>query len=144
MRLPQHLGVSVVISSVTFAASRSFTITAASLLAGVFLDLDHIFDYVREYGPRPDPRFFFHSFNATLYRRVVLPFHCWEWPALLIAISIETRGNPAAVGLLIGMAQHLTADQFTNKVSGWGYFLTYRVKQRFITRNIFPGKGLQV
>ncbi len=117
--------------------------TSASLIAGVLLDLDHGFDYLREYGLRVDLPFFFRSFHNTLYRRVMITLHAWEWFPLLGGAAILMHGNPFLVGMLIGMAQHLVFDQFTNGACRWGYFFSYRVMKNFDTAEIFPGKGIK-
>jgi hypothetical protein len=114
----------------------------ASLAAGVLVDVDHLFDYLREYRFRPDMGFFFRSFHKTLYRRIVLFLHSWELLILLAAAAVWSRGDGVIVGTIIGMGHHLVADQFTNKVHRWGYFLSYRLGKKFITGKIFPGKGL--
>jgi hypothetical protein len=142
LKLQQHIAVSIPISMVTYVVSRSIPMAAVSLAAGVLLDLDHGFDYMREYGMRLDPAFFFHSFHNTLYRRVVIPLHGWEWLPLLGLLALRMRGNPFAVGALIGTTQHLLFDQFTNGVAGCGYFFVYRVMKKFVTGDIFPGKGI--
>ncbi len=144
MKLHQHIAVSIPISLATYAASRSLPMAAASFIAGVLLDLDHGFDYLREYGFRPDIPFFFRSFHETLYRRVVIPLHGWEWLPLLGVAAILTHGNTIVIGTVIGMAQHLIFDQCTNDAFPWGYFFTWRAMKKFITRKIFRDKGLPV
>ena len=140
MKLHHHLAVSIPISCVIFAVSRSVLMTLVSLIAGVLLDIDHGFDYLREYGLRVDLPFFFRSFHDTLYRRVVIPLHAWEWLPPLGGVAILMHGNPLLVGTLIGMTQHLVFDQFTNGACGRGYFFSYRVMKKFVTAEIFPGK----
>ena len=142
MKLQQHVAVSIPIAFVTYAVSRSIPMAAASLIAGVLLDLDHGFDYLREYGARPDVKLFFHTFHTTRYRRVVLPLHAWEWLPLLGVAAILTHGNPFLIGAIIGMAQHLVFDQFTNGACCRGYFFSFKVMKKFVTAEIFPGKGL--
>jgi hypothetical protein len=135
------MALSLAASAAVYAVSRSTPMAAAAFLSGVFIDLDHIYDYVREYGMRLDVRFFFHSFSKTLYRKVVVPLHAWEFVALLAVMAIVSHGNSVVVGTLIGAALHLIADQMTNGICASGYFFAYRMANRFATERIFPGKG---
>ena len=142
MKAHYHAGISLVLAIALFTAFRSISLSITAFLTGIFIDIDHGFDYLREYGFRFDIRFFFHSFNETLYKRVVLLFHGWEWVMLLVIISFASR-NPIIAGITIGIVSHLICDQFTNGVSIWGYFFFFRLRRGFIVSRIFPGKGLE-
>jgi membrane-bound metal-dependent hydrolase YbcI (DUF457 family) len=142
VKVQYHVGLSLSVALGVYTLYRSTAMAAASFIAGVFVDVDHVFDYLREYRFRPDLKFFFRSFHETLYRHVVLFLHAWELLLLLAAGAVWSRGNWVVVGVLIGLGQHLIADQFTNPVCRWGYFLSFRVWHKFRTMRIFPGKGL--
>ncbi len=138
MRLPQHALASAVVSGGLYAATRSPALAASSFLAGIFIDLDHVFDYVREYGIRPNVKEFFEVCHTGRFRRVVLPLHAWEWIPLLAALAWANQWNPWLLGLCIGFAQHLACDQIANPVSRWGYFFAWRLKSGFRLRSTFP------
>jgi hypothetical protein len=142
VKVQHHVGLSLSVAVAVYAVNRSVAMAAASFVAGVFVDVDHVFDYLREYGLRLDGRFFFRSFHQTLYRHVVLFLHSWEWLILLAAAALWSRGGSVLTGVCIGLGQHLVADQFTNGISRWGYFFFYRIGKKFVTGRIFPGKGL--
>jgi len=142
VKIQYHIGLSLSIALALYAVYRSAAMATASFFAGVLLDADHVFEYLREYGFRFDKKFFFNSFHYTLYRKIVLPFHAWEWLVLLAVLPVFSLGSYVSIGIIIGMGQHLIADQFTNSVHRWGYFISYRVWKKFITSKIFPGKGL--
>jgi membrane-bound metal-dependent hydrolase YbcI (DUF457 family) len=142
VKVQYHVGLSLSVALGVYTLSGSAVMAAASFIAGVFVDVDHAFDYLREYRFRPDIRFFFRTFHETLYRRVVLLLHSWELLVLLAAGAVWSRGNSVVAGILIGLTQHMIADQFTNPVCRWGYFFTYRIRHKFRTGRIFPGKGL--
>ena len=143
MKLQYHIALSLPVSAAVYALSHSKAMAAASFLAGVFTDIDHVFDYMREYGLRCNPHAFFRSFSNTLYRKVVLPFHSWEIAVLLAAGAIASHGDGAITGTLIGFAIHLAADQMTNGPRAAGYFFTYRAVNGFVAKRIFPGKGIE-
>jgi hypothetical protein len=142
MKAHYHAGISLVLAIALFAAFRSMALSVSAMLSGIFIDIDHGFDYLREYGFRFDLKFFFHSFHHTLYKRVILLFHGWEWAILLVISSIASQ-NPIVSGLTIGIVSHLICDQLTNGVSKWGYFIFFRLRRDFIVSRIFPGKGIQ-
>lgn len=142
MKVHHHTFISLAIAGALFAVFRSISLSAVTLTTGIFVDIDHGFDYLREYGIRFDLRFFFLSFNNTLYKRIVLLFHSWELVALLAILSAASDGDPLITGVLIGLCSHLLCDQFTNGVSRWGYFIVFRAGRKFVTSRIFPGKGL--
>lgn len=143
MRVHHHIGLSLSVALAVYALYRSAAMAIASFLSGILVDLDHGFDYLREYGFRWDVRFFFDSFHNTLYRKVVLPLHAWEWLALLAVLPALSLGSEVSIGIFIGMGQHLIADQYTNPVCRWGYLFVYRLRCGFVTSKIFPGKGLE-
>ena len=142
VKVQYHIGLSLSIAFAVYAVYRSAAMAAASFFAGVLLDADHVFDYLREYGFRFDKEFFFHSFHHTLYRKIVLPFHAWEWLVLLAVLPVFDLGSYVSSGIFIGIGQHLIADQFTNPVCRGGYFISFRAWNRFRTSKIFPGRGL--
>jgi hypothetical protein len=142
MKVQHHAGISLILAAILFAVFRSLSLSLAALLTGVFIDIDHVVDYLREYGFRFDAGFFFHSFDETLYKRVILLFHGWEWGALLIILSAITNGNPIVAGVTAGFISHLICDQFSNGVNTWGYFFFFRLRNDFIVSKAFPGKGL--
>jgi hypothetical protein len=142
MKVSSHIGLSLSVALGVYTLSRSAAMAAASFVIGVFIDVDHVFDYLREYGFHPDIKFFFRSFHETLYRRIVLFLHAWEWLPLLAVAAVWSGGNSVLVGVVIGLGQHLIADQLTNKIYKGGYFISYRAWKKFITSKIFPGRGL--
>lgn len=142
MKVHYHIGLSLAVAIAVFALYRSTAMAVSAFLSGILVDIDHVFDYLREYGFRSDVRFFFHSCHQTLFRRVVLFLHAWEWFALLVISAVLLRDNSIVIGICIGMGQHLVADQFTNHICKWGYFIIYRLRCGFVASKIIPGRGL--
>lgn len=142
MKVHYHTGISLVLAVALYAVFRSISLSVTTLITGIFVDIDHGFDYLREYGFKFNIKFFFKSFHDTLFRRIVLLFHGWEWIALLGIFSVASSFDPVICGILLGLGSHLICDQFTNGVTGWGYFFFFRLKKKFVVSAIFPGKGL--
>jgi len=138
MRLQHHAAVSVVVSGGLYAVFKSPGLALASFASGVFIDLDHFHDYLREYGWPIDLKEFFHVCHNRHFEQGVLVLHGWEWLALWAWLAWAMAWNPWLVGLLIGFGHHLVLDQFTNGVSQWGYFLLWRMKNGFAFDATFP------
>lgn len=139
MKLRSHVLASTCISGALFAVSRSWELALSSWVAGIFVDLDHIPDYLVEFGPRFSIQRFFHSFSAGSYKRIFILLHGWEWLAVLLALAWSTRWNPWLTGWLMGHSQHMILDQFGNRSGTFTYSLLFRALNRFIPRKCFPG-----
>ena len=126
-----HLAASAVISGSIYLSTKSATVSAVSFLCGILIDVDHVLDYVREYGFRADIREFLRVFYTSRFRKVVLLFHAWELVAGLFIVSWLTGWNEVLLGLGIGTFHHLLLDQFGNGMRPLGYFLGFRILKRF-------------
>lgn len=120
---------------------RSVTCGVVSFLAGVMIDIDHLFDYWMEYGFR---RFTVKRFYTCSYRvrydRLTLIFHSYELIIILwLMIGVFSLSN-IWKAVAIGLTQHLLFDHFRNLFNGkldrFGYFLTFRLKNKFKTDRI--------
>ncbi len=114
-----------------------------SLLAGFFVDVDHLVDY-GVYLTENHKLFSLRQFLSADYfdvnKRNYVPLHGWEWSLILILsyIIINKRMSPrekrarlfdhrwlviAGVSLLA----HLLIDQFTHGAHSFTYFYFYRL-----------------
>jgi hypothetical protein len=131
MRAGQHVVISAGVAGVLWVAFRSWEMALACLLAGIFMDVDHLIEYVREYGLRPDLRQFFRVSYEREYDKAVLLLHAWEWLPVLVFLVWRSHGNPWLTGLAIGWIQHLACDQAANTRHWGAYFIAWRWKHRF-------------
>lgn len=131
MKLQHHIAASIIISGLLHAVFKSWTITTASFVSGIFIDLDHIIDYVITHGRRFDAKHFFRYFNNSECKKAIFILHGWEWLFILAAAAKLTGWNPLLTGVLIGFAQHLMLDQIFNKTSLLAYFFFWRWKHEF-------------
>lgn len=138
MKLSHHTAYSLTISGMLYMMFKSWELTLSSFLAGIFIDLDHIYDYVREHGWSLNVRDFFRVNNTGQYDRVVLLWHAWEWLVLLAIISWATNWNPWITGILVGFTQHLVLDTARNGSNLWCYSLVWRWAKGFKFDIIFP------
>ncbi len=131
MRVEHHVVVSAAISGLLFAVFKSWPLAISSFVAGIGIDIDHFFDYLREYGTEFNIGHFFRAHYGGAFKTLHVVFHGWEWiPVLAIACWLS-RWNPWMTGAAIGWTQHLLADQLFNKTQRWGYFYFWRRKHKF-------------
>lgn len=114
-----------------YAASGSWQLAAASIAAGVLVDLDHVIDYLIEYGFLLDRRLFFRSFSEGLYRKIYILLHGWEWIAISWIAAALSGWNVWLSGIVIGLAHHMITDHFVNGASPLGYSLLWRIAHRW-------------
>jgi hypothetical protein len=138
MQIQYHAAFSVILSGVLYSWFKSAELAVASLLSGILIDLDHIFDYMIEFGIPNNIREFFQSFYGGRFDRLRLVLHSWEIFFLMIVISWIIDWNMWNVGIVIGFGLHLALDQFFNRPSPYGYFLLWRYKKQFDTATCFP------
>ncbi len=131
----QHIAISTAISGTLYIITRSFSLAAASFISGVFIDLDHIIDYMIENGfPRNSGKFF-RYFYEERYKKITLIFHGWEW-LIILAIAAQLTGwNVWLTGILIGFGQHLILDRMYNITTFRSYSLLWRWKKGFDTQH---------
>ena len=129
-----HVTASAVVSATLYGATKSVPLAVVSFLTGFLMDIDHVFDYLREYGMQPDPKKFFRVFYENRFEKVVLAFHGWEWIAVLVVCSWAAGWNELLLGIATGALHHLILDQLGNNATGPGYFFVYRAAKRFALR----------
>ncbi|MEK6645812.1 MAG: hypothetical protein AABY84_03955 [Candidatus Firestonebacteria bacterium] len=136
MKLQHHIAVSIPISIGVGILFQSNQYAIISFLAGVFIDLDHLFDYFREYGFPWNLKKFFYRFHNHLFKRLVLPFHAYENLIIFGAITFWTT-NPVLFSIMIGVSQHMIFDQLTNGIKPQAYLITYRIFKKFDAPSVF-------
>lgn len=141
MKLEHHTVFSVVLSGILYAIFKSRTLAIASLLPGILTDVDHVIDYLIEYGIPFDVKKFFRSCYQGQYSRAYLFLHAWEWFFFGLIVAWLTDWNLWVVGLSIGFGQHMALDQLSNRPRRWGYFLFWRWKNDFKFKQSFPHGG---
>lgn len=138
MRLEHHVVISVGVSTTIWLVTKSWPMTAASLAMGIFMDGDHVVDYVREFGVRLNMKKLFEASYQRTFKRSWLVLHAWEWLPFVIAAAWGSRWNPWVVGLALGWFQHLLADQLINTPNPWAYSILWRWRHDFDHQRAFP------
>jgi hypothetical protein len=131
-----HVAISAVISGVLYAIFKSWALAIAAFVSCIFIDLDHVIDYVIEHGFHFDIKKFFYFFYGEQYKKITLILHGWEWLIILLILSWLTDWNPWITGVLIGFSQHMLSDRIYNISNFWSYSLLWRWKNKFDTNVI--------
>lgn len=121
----------MVAGAALYAAFRSPSMAAASLIGGVLVDVDHMMDYLMERGMPKAPRDFFDHFYRQRHIRIVLVLHAWEWFLVMAAVGYFTGWSPWLAGLFIGYAHHLISDTMVNGMLVRSYSFLWRASRGF-------------
>jgi membrane-bound metal-dependent hydrolase YbcI (DUF457 family) len=69
-------------------------------------------------------------------KRLYLFFHAYEYLFVLWLLIYFSYLGKFWIGIAIGLTTHLIFDQFTNPIKPPFYFLTYRIINKFETKNM--------
>ena len=138
MRVEHHVALSAAFAGILFAAFRSWEMAVASLFPGIFLDIDHVADFLVQRRDRFTIRRFLEVIYGREYPKCYIALHGWEWLCLFGLAVWATGANPWLLGLYVGWAQHMVADQLFNNAKWWSYFFLGRMKHRFEHLAAFP------
>jgi hypothetical protein len=142
MRLEYHVTFSVLISGILYMIFKSWSLSLSCLFSGIFIDLDHIIDYIREYGMSLRIKNFFHVCNTSKFNKLILILHGWEWLIICSIIILLKGWNSWIIGLFIGLSQHIILDFLSNGKRFRSYSLMWRWRIGF-DYDIAFGKRLQ-
>lgn len=135
-----HILCSLIVGAVAYKFYKSYWVFIASFATGLFLDVDHLFDY-----------FHFRGFHFSLSEfatgsyfipsgKILLPFHGFEWAILLGLISLiiymaKTANRQKIITVLLTLAAslclHLIYDTLYYGPDPGTYFIIYRFIHHF-------------
>ena len=138
MKLHHHTAFSVIISGMLYMIFKSWGLATACLISGIFIDLDHLIDYVRETGWPFKIKSFFQFCHKCQFRQIFLIWHGWEWVVLFGIAAWLTDWNPWITGTLIGLGLHIVLDTFYNGSNVLSYSLIWRWRKNFEFDRVFP------
>lgn len=79
MKPVHHIALSTIILGVLYAIFKLWGLAIASLFAGVFIDIDHIFDYIAKRGFHFNRNEFLFFFYEEELKKITTLFHGWEY-----------------------------------------------------------------
>ena len=140
----KHAAISGVVSISFLAVTSSWLGSWACFLSGIFIDIDHIFDFWL------DKKKFLFSYKdlfnfGTRERagRLILIFHSYELLAVFWIAIFLFHLNAVCLGIAWGATTHLLSDQWANPIKPTGYFFYYRFKWGFAKKYILKRKFYQ-
>ncbi len=133
MRPQYHTLISIIISIPVYFLTNSFTAAFLCILAGIFVDIDHLPDYWLYRRKMVIDRKFFTQDYHVMFGRIFVILHCFEFVLVMLIIYNMTKYTPI-IGAIVGYTAHLITDSLTNGVHPLTYFLTYRLIKKFDTK----------
>lgn len=130
MKLSAHVPLSLSVGAATYAVWRSPTLSISCLLFGIFIDLDHFYDYFMSEGFRLDIKDFFYKCYHYKLKKLYLILHSYELLFLLFSFLFVVKSD-ILLGVFIGMLSHIIADVLGNPVNFVVYSFIYRYKNNF-------------
>lgn len=124
--------------AVVYLLTQSFIKAALFSIVGIFIDIDHLFDYICGYGWKiVSFRKFSRIFYARKLKKIYVLLHSYE---LLTVFGFFVWHFKIEWGWIVflSLAIHFLMDQiyyfshFKNN-SPWFYFLFYRISRGFVT-----------
>ncbi|MFH0919069.1 MAG: hypothetical protein V1913_01790 [Fibrobacterota bacterium] len=138
MRPIAHAAASLVLAGGVYAATRSPALTALNFVCGVFIDIDHLPEFMIHHRFTQGPHRIFESEMHVEAERTVLFFHGYDL-ALLLSLGLVLTGfTGAALSVGSAMVVHLLMDQYYNPIkTPWAFFLIYRALKGFRTDAVY-------
>ena len=130
-----HFIAAILAGVLVYILFRQPILSFVTFMVSFFVDVDHIFDYLFAEGFKVDiPSFFSGSFFEK-WKKIVLPFHAWEYVFILL-ILFWVWGNPLFAAIAVALFSHYLVDFITNEVTKPAYFLLYRISIGFDIKKI--------
>lgn len=137
MRARYHVAVASSMALALAAATRSLPLALGSWVAGIFMDLDHLLEYLVQKGRLPTLEDLFHASYHRGYTKAYLVLHAWEL-AVAGAFLVPLVSCPWLTGAWLGFVVHLGLDQTFNRPHPWAYWILWRAAHGFSYDATFP------
>lgn len=138
MKPVKHLVASSAAAGLFYLYSNSLLASLVCFLSGVFIDLDHLYDYYRNSRRLTfNARDFYYSCIDGRFEKLYLFFHSLELIFLFWILIIIFKLNLIWVAFGVGITLHLIQDIVGNSLFAYSYFLVYRVYKGFRTEFFF-------
>jgi|GEM_PF-3858012 len=118
MKISHHLYVGALGGLAIYSFSKSLPITAAYFFANSAIDIDHIFDFFRDYGFIWNWKKFYRVCCRAEMIHYVVFFHSFELlilVAFLLYLFRDTFAHPYILGVFLGFSTHLISDIIYNR-----------------------------
>ncbi|MCE5300469.1 MAG: hypothetical protein LLG37_06305 [Spirochaetia bacterium] len=137
MKAENHLIVSVPTSiSIWVLTDYSLWYFAMAFFLGFLVDVDHVFDYIREEHGFDFKNMFIKSYKGD-FEKLYVWFHCMEYVPIAWIYGLISGNLEFAAVFSIAYLSHMIPDQLSNNVRPWGYFFIFRAMNGFKMSKIF-------
>lgn len=136
MKAPYHTAVSLSAGAGLYIYTGSPVIALYSVIAGIFLDIDHVPDFILQAGVQNrTPKEAWEAFHSARLPELYLGLHSYEFLFVLFLAGELAGWNEIMLGLAAGTLLHMALDQFSNSfkygLKPYFYFLTARALKKF-------------
>jgi membrane-bound metal-dependent hydrolase YbcI (DUF457 family) len=132
MTLKQHVAITTVLTVLLGFFWKNYLGVLLFWLGGIFIDVDHYLDYIRETGDmRISLRRMEEMFLNLKEKKFYGLFHSYELIIIGVCLNFFYLKNECLYGLLAGLAVHLILDALFNPVKARFYFFLYRLNHSF-------------
>lgn len=132
--LLKHMSVTSIIAIFLWYKYRNLKLIIIAYLAGVLVDVDHLFDYFVWAGWRFDfSEFFDPSIYVRATNKAFVLLHGWEYLMILWLIAQRLKRKVAGIhlALILPYLCHLLIDQSPFTRAPLAYFFVYRLINNF-------------
>lgn len=131
MKLWQHTLAAVPLAGAVAWTTESWMSVCLVTVSCIFIDLDHLPDYVYFRKGWRGVRDFLATCNGCKLSRTFLILHAWEWLILLALCLAAGIGRSWLWPVALGVLYHLVLDTLTNPVPPSFYWLINRARSGF-------------
>jgi hypothetical protein len=136
LKAPYHAAISLPAGAALYVYTGSPVIALYSIISGIFLDIDHVPDFILQCGLKNrTPKQAWRAFLDSRLPELYLVLHSYELLFVLFLAGRLTGWNERILGLAAGALLHMTLDQFSNSfkygLKPYFYFLTARALKKF-------------
>lgn len=118
----------------------------SALIGGVFIDIDHLLDYVFAFGLIFNLESFLWGSQFLESDKLYVLLHAWEYVIILLILTLILRSKTAksvALALVLGIFFHLGTDVLINGLPAKSYSIIYRIKSGFDLKYLVTEKHYQ-
>ena len=117
-----HTAVSGGVAGIVLATTGSTPAAGLTLAVGVLLDLDHLYDFYQWYVRRRADK-------------IHILLHAWEYSIMGLVVLGWFFYHPLVLAVVVAQLSHVATDHLRNRLSLFGYSITYRVIKGFDAGN---------
>lgn len=138
MKPGYHAASSALVAGILYLLFKSWSMALACFLSGIFIDIDHIYDYIKEFGFPFKVKDFVNTVYNNGISRLTFVFHSWEILLMLGIIAWFTNWNTWLAGTFIGFSHHIVLDKLNNGERLRTYSFIWRWGKQFKFEDTFP------